>query len=214
MSMLRIVSVSTLLGLLSAACDDDKSVKQIDDEATACQCPLTIEVDNLAICGAESTASEPPRVYSSAQTGGQPSCETDQKFPHSVPTAPWTKLRIGSPCAGDGKLCFSLRQGDSEDPKASDCVLATHCVDFAYQAEDGMLELPALPGWTVTDEACAVRYESFGGYLEFHAEAEGLGCATGLAGAVTVATCPMVCAKHPELPECADCSAEPLDDEL
>jgi hypothetical protein len=187
----------------------------VEDPST-CACPLSIEVDNLAICAAQSTMTAPPRVYSTAQTTGEATCEDDDgRFPHRVPAAPWTKLHISSPCTGNGKMCFSLRHGTAESPKDSDCVLAERCVDFDYQATDGStVELPMMPGWTVTDQTCAFLYEREGGYIEFHAEDAEVGCASGLEGSLRTQTCPVHCAEQPDAAGCSACSDEPLSDDL
>ena len=112
----------------------------------------------------------------------------------------WSKQRIRSSCEGQGELCFALRQGDPENPTEGDCVLARHCTPFTYSGDGEFLELPPIAAWTVTDEACAYQYEANGGYLEFSTDS-GLGCAP----VVRNETCPVACAKEPELAECAVC---------
>ena len=210
----RVVFLATLLAG-AVACDDQKAVTQSQDPST-CSCPLSIQVDNLAICAAQSTLTAPPRVYSSAQTAGQATCEDDDgKFPHRVPTAPWSKVRISSPCNGKGKMCFSLRHGTADQPKESDCVLAQECVEFDYETSDGgTFEIPEMPGWTVTDQACAFKYEREGGYIEFHAEEAEVGCNSGLEGSLRTQTCPVHCAQQPDGPGCDACSNEPIRDDL
>ena len=113
-------------------------------------------------------------------------------------------------------MCFSLRHGSAESPSESDCVLAEQCVDFDYEAGDGAsVELPlTMPGWTVTDQACAFLYEREGGYIEFHAEEAEVGCNSGLEGSLRTQTCPVHCAQQPDGPGCDACSNEPIRDDL
>ena len=88
-------------------------------------------------------------------------------------------------------------------------------MDFDYQATDGdMFELPAMPGWTVTDSTCALLYEAEGGYLEFHTEDSEVGCAEGLEGSLRTQTCPVHCGTDPNGAGCAECSDEPVTDEI
>jgi hypothetical protein len=211
------ISFVLALSVWSMGCaDDGSSLTTTSTDPATCSCPLSIQVDNLAVCAAESRMNVPPRVYSSMDAAGKATCEDDDaKFPHPVPSAAWTTLRISSPCSGKGKVCFSLRHGDAKAPKESDCVLAHECVDFDYEASDGgSHELSAMPGWTVTDGNCALLYEAEGGYIEFHPEDAEVGCADGLNGSLRTQTCPVHCGKHPSGPGCDKCSDEPVSDSI
>jgi hypothetical protein len=107
------------------------------------------------------------------------------------------------------------RHGSAKAPKEDDCVLAERCVDFAYEAADaGVVELAPFAGWTVTDSKCAYLYQQDGGYLEFHAEGETLGCQEGFDSALITQTCPIHCGKNMTAAECKVCSDEPIVQEL
>src|SRR5688572_2032456 len=139
-----------------AACSGGESVTQTEESAT-CACPIEWKVDNISICGAESTAARPPLIYSSVPTAsGDLTCGTaSSSFPPPVPAADCSKQRISSTCASSGRLCVTLRQGDWAHPKDDDCVLARQCTAFDYAGGNELMELPPIEAWVVSDEACA-----------------------------------------------------------
>jgi hypothetical protein len=192
------------LAIHLAACSDGESVTHTEEPANECMCPLEWNVDNITVCGVESTAARPPLVYSTVMGSSGPSCGTEPSaFPAPLPKQAWSKQRIRSTCAGSGQLCFRLRQGDAEHPTNDDCVLAEHCTDFTYKGDNKYLELPPIDAWTVSDTACAYKFEAEDGYLEFANDSD-LGCEP----VVQRRLCPLSCAKHSSTPECQACLRE------
>jgi hypothetical protein len=196
------------LAIQLAACSSDTSVEQTEEPVT-CECPIEWVVDNTTVCGAPSEAStegnHPPLIYSTVvEANGAPACGTEpETFPPPVPAAPWSKQRISSMCGGSGMLCVSLRQGDWEHPKDDDCVLARQCTAFTYEGGGQILELPPLSAWTVSDAACAYKFEANDGYLEFENDSN-LGCEA----VIQKRLCPLSCATDRNTEECQTCLSE------
>jgi hypothetical protein len=195
-------TAAILVALHTFGCGDKNDLRQVEDPA-ACDCPLEWDVDNITICGVESS-SDPVRAPLLYSTSMSAACENyGDTFPQPVPRTPWSKQRIRSTCAGSGELCVTLKQGDWEHPGADDCVLARKCTPFTYNGENKVLELPPIEAWSVTDSACAYKFEANDGYLEFENDSQ-LGCTPVEQKRV----CPLSCARDHSTAECQACLRE------
>lgn len=81
--------------------------------------------------------------------------------PMAPNTQNWSTSTLKVDCEGTFTLCFRIRAGNFKEPKESDCVLGTVCVnDVLYPTKNQVLELPPLPAWRGTDSACAYKWET------------------------------------------------------
>jgi hypothetical protein len=184
------------------------------DRRPACDCPLTLTVDNTSMCGAESSDSmRSPFITSTYIEDGALQCG-NRMFPPAVPAEAWGRATINSECAGSGQLCFALKAGSKDTPGADDCVLASQCVDFDYAGGNELVQLPAFDGWAATDVACLARYEVNGGYFEFRVDGTGVGCRTAEEPepVLRVQNCPLGCGDDPKRADCVACLADATGD--
>jgi hypothetical protein len=84
----------------------------------------------------------------------------------TVPTLNWSEGTLQVECAGQFKLCYTMKAGRASAPKPADCVLMRSCIDVWYGDAGERQDLPALPGWVASDSACAQRFVDEGGYGE------------------------------------------------
>lgn len=203
--------ISRLLVLLACAlpaCGDADAALDTNEDPVRddCACRLAAQIDNLALCVSPSTAFAPPHVYSSSRSDASapPTCEA-WRAPQPVPSTAWSALRISAPCAGQGKLCITLRAGRVRSPSADDCVLVERCLDFAYENVGHVVELPALAAWVAESSECALRNEQIGSYYEFRLDSDQLGCATEAERVTRVAVCPARCESNPQGEGCDVC---------
>ena len=125
----------------------------------------------------------------------------------------WSTHRFTADCAGSYSLCYVLKGGDSENPSASDCVVAKSCSDSVWYDTPGMVkEMPPLPSWTGADPACAQSFRDQGGYGErqitgLTSECQDVSTVPGepyILGRQPY--CPMRCFANPTGPGCAPCN--------
>ncbi len=130
--------------------------------------------------------------------------------PTPEPGTNWTTNRLQVDCAGQFRLCYTLKAGDAMAPTAADCTVAQVCTDAWYPTRDAMLELPPLPSWTGADSACAGRFNTSGGYGEMSVDGTSIECdPVGDMGAAyvfnRVSYCPASCRDTPMAPACVMC---------
>ncbi len=78
----------------------------------------------------------------------------------TAPPGIWSTNTLTVDCAGHFKLCFRIRAGDYDHPKADDCILGEVCTDADYKEANVEQQLPDLPTWAGKDNACAKKWES------------------------------------------------------
>ena len=148
----------------------------------------------------------------------KPACPTipqNSAPPPDPPLSDWSTDTLTVDCAGHFKLCYELKVGKFEAPKATDCSLTKQCVEGDYLKENLEQAFPPLKAWSSKDAACAAQWEATGGYGEMTVVGESVLCDKVDDGAGNafvfnrVKYCPSTCQK-PEnsgLPECQNCQA-------
>ncbi|MFK7990543.1 MAG: hypothetical protein AB8I08_31265 [Sandaracinaceae bacterium] len=175
------------------------------------------EIDNLSPCFIEYSSGRGIYAVSTyvASDGGArcPDLPTNA----SPPPAPqagesWSANRLTVDCEGSFRLCYTLKAGDADAPTAGDCTVTEVCTDeIWYEERDVVQELPALPGWTSTDPACAQAFRDSGGYGEMSVVGRSVECDAiddGSGGRYVfnrVNYCPTRCNTDPTGPGCESC---------
>jgi hypothetical protein len=187
-------------------------------EACGCFSAGTWAIDNLSPCfiaySGGPNGDETWAVSTFIGANGMSGCPADPMGPPAVPMAgtTWSTSRLKVDCAGQFELCYTLKAGDSEDPKATDCVLTRQCVETWYETAGAEQELPELPAWASDDPACAEAFQVIGGYGEMTVKGLSAECDDVDDGAGNelvfnrVPYCPASCSMMPELAECQNCS--------
>jgi hypothetical protein len=127
------------------------------------------------------------------------------------PTADWTESTLNVECAGQFRLCYTLKAGDVESPKSKDCTLVQKCIDSWYPKPNEDQRLPNLGGWASEDEACAKRFVDVGGYGEMSvvgmsSECDAVDDGNGKPFVfMRTRYCSSRCSSTPDLPECKAC---------
>ena len=144
---------------------------------SACQCfsSGTWALSNLSPCiyaGARGTY-----LYSStlSATGGI-LCGSNVPDPPPRPAEDWSTSTLNVDCAGQFKLCYSIKAGDVDNPKPGDCTIMQTCVDVWYPEARQDVALPALPSWVSSDTRCAGQFEQNGGYGEMSVIGKSIEC--------------------------------------
>jgi hypothetical protein len=131
-----------------------------------------------------------------------------------IPPAPeedWTESTLNVDCEGQFHLCFTIKAGDVDNPKASDCVIHQVCTDVWYGEAGVTQDLGTFPGWNTTDSACSTKFDEEGGYGEMSVEGSSIECdevGDGSGGAYVFHRtnyCPPSCQSTPTKPECVNC---------
>lgn len=81
-------------------------------------------------------------------------------------TGVWSQNSLNVDCAGRFKLCYELKAGKFDDPKATDCSIAKVCTEGDYPKEGVDTPFPDLPSWSSTNTACNYKWDTEGGYGE------------------------------------------------
>jgi hypothetical protein len=127
------------------------------------------------------------------------------------PSSNWTSSSLNVECAGQYRLCYTLKSGDIDHPKAQDCTLAHQCIDSWYATPNQDQALPALAGWVSEDEGCAERFVDVGGYGEMSVLGTSSECDAVDNGHgqpfvfMRTRYCSSRCATTPDLAECQAC---------
>jgi hypothetical protein len=136
-------------------------------EACGCFSSGTWNLTNLAPCifhGDMGTF-----LYSSKLTSdGKIDCGKglDQSKPPPVPDGIWSKDTLNIDCAGQFKLCYTIKAGDVKAPSPDDCMIMQSCVDVWYAEVGKDQALDDLPSWSSPNTECAAKFDSSGGYGE------------------------------------------------
>ncbi len=133
--------------------------------------------------------------------------------PPLPPGSNWSTDTLKVDCAGHFKLCYELKAGKFEDPKAGDCSLTKVCVEADYPKENVEQPFPPLPAWASANSACATKWNASGGYGEMTVVGESVLCDKVDDGAGNsfvfnrVKYCPSKCqgGMNPTDPECQNC---------
>ena len=103
-------------------------------------------------------------AYSTVLSNGQATyCGPDPGQVAPEGTAPpgiWSTNTLKVDCAGTFRLCFRIRAGDYNNPKADDCVLGEVCTDADYKEANVEQPLPDLATWAGKDPVCAKKWEA------------------------------------------------------
>lgn len=169
-------------------------------------------IDNLGPCilvGETGTY-----LYASKLTAqGALDCGSDVPEPPPQPSGTWTRSHLNVDCAGQFELCYTIKAGDVDDPRAADCVIMQSCIDVWYPEAGAEQALPELPSWVSSDTACAARFVEIGGYGEMSVLGQSVECDAvddGLGNPYVfhrTRYCPPSCSQTPDTPECRGCSA-------
>ena len=173
--------------------------------AEACQCfsAGVWKLANTSPCFV-SDSSDSTKVY-----GALSSCGDSVSLPLTKPTQAWSKDTLKIDCAGQFKLCYTLKAGDGKAPSASDCTVAQVCTEGYYEKAGVEQAFPDLPGWyteNADEVACANTFVTKGGYGEMSVVGTSVTC-DNIAQHVfnRVTYCPTSCNTTPTAPECKSC---------
>lgn len=134
--------------------------------------------------------------------------------PNDAPPAPsvdWTQSSLNVDCAGQFRLCFTIKAGDVANPQPTDCVITTQCLDVWYAEANVDQSLPSFAGWTTTETACASAFDLGGGYGEMSVLGTSIECDAvddGMGNPYIFHRtnyCPPSCQQTPTTPECISC---------
>jgi hypothetical protein len=178
----------------------------------ACRCfsAGTWKLSNLSPCiyqGAEGIY-----LYSSTLSAdGKIQCGSNVPDPPPRPEEDWSTSTLNVDCAGQFELCYTIKAGDVDDPKPTDCVVMQTCVDVWYPEAGQDLALDALPSWVSTDTDCGGQFDRGGGYGEMSVIGESIECDVvddGMGNPYVFHRtdyCPPSCQATPTTPECMAC---------
>lgn len=173
------------------------------------------DIDNLSPCLVTYPDGKVYAVSTYLDGAGQPNCPVlvANSAPPPQPEAgkSWSTSTLTVDCAGQFKLCLTIKAGDVTAPQASDCVLAQACVDVWYPKAGATQSLPDLPGWSSSDPTCAKSFNTTGGYGEMSVQGTSIECETVDDNGqprvfLRVGYCPAACSQNPSLPGCQNCA--------
>jgi hypothetical protein len=130
--------------------------------------------------------------------------------PQPQPGVPWSPNRLTVDCAGQFRLCYTIKAGDPAMPAPTDCVVAESCIEAWYPEANVTQDLPPLPGWSGTDPACAAAFRNGGGYGEMSVVGRSIECENiddmGEPFVFNrIPYCSFECSQNPTLPGCEGC---------
>jgi hypothetical protein len=170
-------------------------------------------LDNLVPCIFQD-ADQKYYMYSSREDGSAGYvCDPVSSTPPPAPAQNWTSSTLTVDCGGHFDLCYTIKAGKVDSPKANDCVVMKACVSTFYPEAGKPQTLPNLPGWTATDTTCAQRFVERGGYGEMSVEGRSLACDDVDDGEgkplvfQRASYCPATCGENPDSEDCRSCSA-------
>jgi hypothetical protein len=140
-------------------------------------------------------------------------CDAVSSSRPSVPKEDWTDSTLSVECAGQFKLCYTMKAGRASQPNTNDCKVMQSCVDVWYGDAGKVQDLPSLPGWVATDAACAKRFVEVGGYGEMSviglsSECDPVDDGHGAPYVfLRTAYCDSACASTPDADGCKECSS-------
>ncbi len=140
--------------------------------AAACKCFSSgyWNVNNLSVCGSVSGT-----TYSAwgaaPPVGNMIDCSI-------MPSGTWTTDTLKVDCAGHFKLCFTVRAGDWENPKSSDCIIKQVCAEDDYLVAGQTQTWPPLAAWSSSNSSCIEALFTTGGYGQMSVVGESVTCDT------------------------------------
>lgn len=177
-------------------------------EACTCFSKGTWAIENIVPCILEFS----PGTFAALSTvGGEcPTGLVAGQLPKKPTTGSWSKDSLTADCAGSFELCLSLKAGDVDNPKATDCVVTRVCTKGDYTTPNKAQSFPPLPHWVSHDTACVANFESVGGYSEMTVIGESVRCdEVSDDGKPLVfrrgGFCPSICGTDKTRPECVAC---------
>lgn len=182
--------------------------------ADACMCFSKGQwyIKNLSPCIVTFSNGEMWAVSTYMDSSGQAHCPQHADTPPPQPQSgePWSENTLTVDCAGQFKLCFTIKAGDSMNPQATDCVMAQTCTEAWYPSPNVTQPLPPLDAWVGQDSACTKAFVETGGYGEMSVVGTSIECESIDDNGqplvfLRVTYCPLKCAQDPSLPECAQC---------
>ena len=151
-------------------------------------------------------------LYSSTlDSDGSIDCGVNVPDPPPVPDEDWSTASLNVDCAGQFRLCFTIKAGDVENPRDSDCVIMEECVDVWYPEAGNDQELPNIPAWSSPNSECAMAFVDVGGYGEMSVIGTSVECDEIDDGEGNPYVfhrtnyCPPSCQDTPETDECREC---------
>jgi hypothetical protein len=182
----------------------------------ACRCfsEGTWAIENLGPCFITDSARTQVfySVSTNPDTGQCPFTSPPMSAPATHPLPTWSEDTLVVDCEGRFQLCYTLKAGNAEDPRATDCTVARVCTDeFWYQERDVVQQLPPLPSWVSTENACAQQFVSSGGYGEMSVIGLSVECDPIDDGSGEeyvfnrVNYCALDCPMRPTDPDCVNC---------
>lgn len=152
-------------------------------------------------------------LYSSHPEGDKGyACNSVSMSPPPRPAEAWNSSTLTGDCAGQFKLCYTMKAGLVGSPKADDCLVMQSCVDVWYSKPGESMQLPNLPGWTSNDPACSKKFIDLGGYGEMTVLGKSMDCDAVDDGHgkpyvfKRTSYCAPSCASTPDKAECKGCS--------
>ncbi len=168
-------------------------------------------VDNTSPCFSADDSFAISTVFTRTDAGVAASCPA---IPGTGPTGPpaqsFSTNRLRVDCAGQVRLCYTIKAGNVMTPQATDCVVAESCTEGWYARPGEIQEMPALPGWLSRASSCIAQFKATGGYSEMSVVGQSIECdPISEAGQryvfVRTGFCPFICNTEPTRPECQRC---------
>lgn len=178
--------------------------------AQACNCFSRgrWEIDNTSPCF---VTYSPGGTYAVSTDPTSGRCPMIPDTPPPPAPAIWSANRLVVDCAGQFRLCYTVKAGNPMAPSPTDCVVGQACTEGYYPTPYTEQELPALPGWASPDGTCATTFLAVGGYGEMTVEGLSIECEAIDDGMMEpfvfnrVPYCPVHCADMPDTEECRMC---------
>jgi hypothetical protein len=129
----------------------------------ACECfsQGIWKIDNLSPCFIDNGGGLGSAGAVSTELDGNNVAQCPQP-PGTQSSKPWSPDTVTADCAGHFKLCYTLKAGDSVNPKSTDCVLNTSCTEADYPVANVAQKFPDLMSWKSTNNTCATQFASTG----------------------------------------------------
>lgn len=107
-----------------------------------------------------------------------PQCPTGTIVPPKTPTQDWSKDTLQVDCAGKFTLSYTIRAGDFNNPKPTDCVVHKVTLpETEYPVANVVQPFPNLPGWMDHgNDACYTQFFTTGGYGEMSVKGQSVTC--------------------------------------
>lgn len=205
---------TTEFGLRWAACEGYVlPVENAGAGPEACDCFSSgrWQLSNLAPCIFHGGSGKTYLYSSKLTSDGKIDCGSNVPEPPPVPSGDWSASTLNVDCAGQFELCYTIKAGDVQNPRKSDCVITQHCAEIFYETPGMNQPLPALPAWSSDKTECARQFEQSGGYGEMTVIGKSSECDVVDDGAGNPYVfhrtdyCPPSCQDTPNAPGCKEC---------